>query len=177
VNPQPITESWSAGRPVGTGTHDASATVITSAKLPMPASAFAWLPSGRVARRRGIISALRSQRCVSCRKQCQHVPHTGVIEAITRSPGRTRDTPLPVHSTIPVASWPSMIRAEPLPVDHRRRVAHPLADAQDHVPVGGRQRVTVGRPDRRLPARSDGGASRSGAWRIELEWSSAARAM
>ena len=56
-----------------------------------------------------------SQRCVSWRTQCQHVPHTGVIDAMIRSPGRTRDTAAPVHSTIPVVSCPSMIGPIRLP--------------------------------------------------------------
>ena len=76
--------------------------------------AFASEPSPRVARTRGSISAFMSQRCVSWRTQCQHVPHTGVIDTMIRSPG-ARGTRGAGPSTIPVVSCPSMIGPMRLP--------------------------------------------------------------
>src|SRR5436190_13583515 len=95
------------------GMHDASSTVMMSAKLPTPLIAFATDPSVRCARGRAITSGPISQRCVSWRRQNQHFPHTGVIETITRWPGRTRDTSSPTHSTTPHASCPRIIGLPP----------------------------------------------------------------
>ena len=113
VNPQPISASWSDGRSVSTGMHDASWQIISSAKLPTPLIALAVDPSARRTRCVPRTVGHSSHRWVSWRRQYQHWLHTGVRAMITRCPARTRLTSLPVHTTSPQPSWPRIIGLPP----------------------------------------------------------------
>src|SRR5688500_12634150 len=89
--------------------HDASCTATESENVPSPDRHATVEPLDRVARFVPFTAGPISHKCVSWRRQCQHDPHTGVSDRMTRSPGRTRDTSVPVHSTVPAPSWPRII--------------------------------------------------------------------
>jgi len=107
VTPHPMSASCASGISVSTRTTEDSSTVITSANVPRPVMQKYGLPSGRVPRICIETSGSRSHSSVCSRRQCQHAPHAGTKDAMTRSPFFTRDTSGPVSTTRPAPSWPS----------------------------------------------------------------------
>ena len=108
VTPQPISASCSWGSSVSTFTTLIWFTVICSANVPRPVKPNALLPSARVAFGSNMSGPLPSQRFVwPCMHQKQW-PHAGTKEVITLSPTATRVTSEPIHSTVPLPSWPRM---------------------------------------------------------------------
>ena len=112
---QPNSVACSGGRSGGTGTTEASATTVCSAKPETPR----WWLIRSSPRENGrapessvpsvFARAPGSHRAGRPFRQGTQAPHDGTKAKTTWSPGRTVLTPTPTSSMTPVASWPSAI--------------------------------------------------------------------
>jgi hypothetical protein len=127
---------------------------MASANVPQPHTAGAFLPSASTNRSAAFTAGLSSQWFDMPSTHRRQVPHAGVTDARTRSPGRTRRTSGPTSSTTPQPSWPSAIGSGsadsplrtlrsvwqiPLAVTRTRTSRAPTAGT-------GRSSTTAGRP-------------------------------